>query len=142
MKSVRDTPLDPSLEFVQVQVDDKTYKLLFDFNALAEAEAITKTNLLTGMWAFLTNRESMTAVQLRGILYASLRKAHPEMTIDDAGALIRLDTFAELNQAVNAAFVISMPEKKRVELGIVLGKPNSPTENSGSTSELEQTHSA
>lgn len=129
MKTVAGTKQDPTIAFVDTTVDNVTYKLAFSFNAIAEAEAVTNCNLLSGMWKFLTDREGMNAQQLRGLLYASLQLAQPEITLEQAGDMITLDSFFMLQQAVNAAFIMSLPEKKRQEVIEAAQVIAEPTEN-------------
>src|SRR5579864_8392167 len=78
-ESVAGTALDPVIEFATLEIDGETYHLAYDFNAIAEAEKLAEANLLHGMAALMFN--STTAVQLRGLFYAGLRKAHPKMTL-------------------------------------------------------------
>ena len=137
MASVSNTTLDPTIDWVQIEVDEKQYHLCYSFNAICQAESVTKCNLLSGMWTFVTDRQGITAEQLRGLLYASLQKAHPEMSLQAAGDLIRLDTFAGLEQAVSLAYLNSLPAKKKQDLLKSLESNESSTEpkntdNSGS----------
>ena len=86
---------------------EQPLKLAFDFNAIAEAEQLAGCNLLEG----LQNLSGMTALQLRGLLFAALRKAQPKMTIQAAGALIRLDTLGPITLALAEAYSLSIRKK-------------------------------
>lgn len=102
-------PLTPS-QYAALEIDGQSYKLAYDFNAIAEAEEAAGCNLLHGISATLLN--TMTAAQLRGLLYASLRRAQPNMTIAGAGSMIRLDTMPTIIEKISEAFALSMPRKK------------------------------
>jgi len=56
------------------------YKLQFDFNALVRTETLTGLNL--------GSIQNMTAGQTRALVYASLAKHHPKVTLEDAGGLL------------------------------------------------------
>jgi hypothetical protein len=59
------------------------YALELDFNELADAEPIVGCNLLLAIrrWPNLSCQE------MRGLLYAMSRPAHPKVALADAGAL-------------------------------------------------------
>ena len=109
-RSVAGTINDPTIKFADLTIDDQHFKLGYSFNSIALAEAETGTNLLSG----LQSLTDLNAIQLRGLLYAALMIAHPDMTPDDAGALIRLDTLADCTMALASAYQLSLPEKKSV----------------------------
>ena len=73
-----------------LEIDGEKYELVYDYNAIADAEILTgnSCNLLHGLVA----PSSISALQLRGLLLASLKPRQPALTMADAGKLIRLDT--------------------------------------------------
>jgi hypothetical protein len=93
-----------------LEIDGRKYELVYDYNAIAEAEAATGggCNLLHG----LVVPASMNAVQMRGVFFAALRTRHPEMSISEAGQLLRVDTIAEALRAIGESWALSMPEPK------------------------------
>jgi hypothetical protein len=103
---------DPLVEFATLRIDGESYNLVYDFNAIAEAEKLAQCNLLHGIASLLAS--GATAMQLRGLLYAAMRKAHPKMTIDKAGELIRIDTMPDIYEALGEAYRNSMPEAKKL----------------------------
>ena len=114
---------DPVVKYAEVVIDGVTYRLSYDFNAIAEAEKVADCNLLQGLAACLLN--GMTAKQLRGLLFAAMIKAHPSLrrdgkgwpvplSIDDAGALIRIDTMPEIRDAIIRAYNESLPEAEKI----------------------------
>jgi hypothetical protein len=111
MKHVAGTIKDPTIKFSTLTIDEQDYKLAYSFNSIAEAEAVTKTNLLNGLET-LTN---LNASNLRGLLWAAMLIAQPKTTLEDAGTLIRLDTIGPVTLALAEAYNLSLPEKKSVD---------------------------
>lgn len=62
------------------------YTMIYDFNAVADAEPVVGLNLLGAM---ATNVRS--ASQIRGLVYAFLHPANPELTLAEAGTLLAKD---------------------------------------------------
>jgi hypothetical protein len=108
-KSVAGTGADPVIRFAKLELDGETYRLAYSFNAIATAEHVAECNLLSG----LESLNDMSALQLRGLLYAAMSVADPKVTIHQAGALIRLDTLVPITNAIAEAYRLSMPEKKQ-----------------------------
>jgi len=73
---------DTTLPDVVLIVGGVEYQLAFDMNAIVTAEKATGIDLLKA------SISQPTAENLRGLLWASLLKAKPEMTIEQAGSLI------------------------------------------------------
>lgn len=93
-----------------LEIDGQKYELVYDYNAIAEAEVATGggCNLLHGLMA----PSSMTAVQMRGLFFAALRTRHEDLSIGEAGRLLRVDTIAEALRAIGESWALSMPEPK------------------------------
>lgn len=95
--------------------DAQVYRLSWDFNELCEAEALLGLNLFGGAMA--------TALQTRGFLYACLKKAHPVVTVAEAGGLLNKGENAKvlgaltqlLRSADGTAAVPEMPAAERAE---------------------------
>jgi hypothetical protein len=109
-RSVAGTAADPTVEYVPIELSGSTWKLAYDFNAIAEAESITGCNLLQGVGGVLLH--TMTATQFRGLFYAALRRAHPEITIHQAGLLMTIENMADIREALLKAYGVSMPERQ------------------------------
>jgi hypothetical protein len=97
--------VDPTLPKVPVEIDGKEYFLVFDFNSIVVAESLTGLNLLNAL-----DFSAIDATKLRALLYASLLKLQPDITLESAGALITLKTAAKITQAMTRAFTESHPE--------------------------------
>jgi hypothetical protein len=126
LRTVGGGVLDPTIQFATLMVDGKEYQLAYSFNAIAAAERTAGCNLLSG----LESLNDLTALQLRGLLFAALSIAHPTVkegekerlfTVEDAGRMIRLDTIAPITTSLAEAYQLSMPEKKKDP--IVAGAP-------------------
>lgn len=86
-------------------VDDKTYTLEYDFNAIARAEELTGLNLFSSF-----DFTHLSVVKFRAMLFASLLKNHPKITLDDAGNLVTVHTLPALVVKLVEAWNGSRPE--------------------------------
>lgn len=105
-KTVANTKDDPTVPYVTLTLKGNDYKLAYSFNALALAEKATGLNMFQGL-----NLQALNVLQLRAMLWASLLKAQPEMTLEDAGDL--LSSPVDCNIALTAianAWTASMPK--------------------------------
>lgn len=124
-KTVAGTVADPVIQFAKLSIDGTEYQLAYDFNEIAVAEQLTGLNLLTGLinlWNDLTDPKLMGGAIIRGLLYAALRVAKPDTTIEDAGRLLRVDTVANVVDAIREAYALSVPsdiKKKDVDGDVV-----------------------
>ena len=96
---------NPVARYSTITLKGIEYKLAFDFNALAQAEADTKLNLLSAL-DFI----GLDIQKYRALLYATMLKFQPEMTIEEAGALIGLDVMPRISEAIVEAWKLSMPD--------------------------------
>lgn len=94
-------------QYTELTLGKKTYKLAYDFDAIAKAEEITGLQLLLGI-----NWHKLTAAQLRGLLYASLLKGQPEMKLADLNPLMRPKHLSEIAEAVVSAWVASNKDEE------------------------------
>jgi len=112
-RSVAGTKDDPTIQFAPLTLDGKSYKLCYSFNSIAIAESVAGCNLLRGM----EKLTDLTALQFRGLLYAALTVAHPDLSVEDAGNLIRFDTYAPIMDALGEAYRLSLPDSKKKSAG-------------------------
>ena len=110
----RGATAEPLVEYVPLEIDGKTWQLAFDFNALANAEKAAGCNLLLGLSGLLT--DTWTAAQVRGLLYAALLRAHPETTVEQAGAMVIFETLGPIQDALILAYDKSLPEGKKLPI--------------------------
>jgi hypothetical protein len=92
-------------------IDGTEYRLIYSFNAIADAESLAGCNLLHGISAALIS--TMTAAQMRGLFYAALKPLQPALTLAEVGAMIRIDTLPGIFEAITLAYSLAMPEKKK-----------------------------
>lgn len=89
-------PEDKFITFM-LKDDPVTYSLLFDFNQVCDAEVISGCNLMQA----LSGGVHITAAQTRALLFASLRTAHPGVSIAEAGELLSREYPVVLNALSN-----------------------------------------
>jgi len=90
--------LDPTLPDVKLILAGKTYQLVFDFNAIAQAEIATGINLLQA------SIDTASAQSLRGLLWASLLKQNPTISIEHVGSLITMKNAPTIWAAIREAW--------------------------------------
>jgi hypothetical protein len=106
-KTVAGTADDPTIPYTKLTLKGTDYKLCYSFNAIAKAEAETGLNMFQGL-----NLQALNAIQLRAMLWASLLTAHPDITLEEAGALIASPTHCNLAlSAIAEAWSASMPKQ-------------------------------
>ena len=110
-KTVAGGEADPTVRFAKLHIDGKTYSLAFDFNALAIAESMTGVNLMQALRAL----DNLSVSQTRGLLYASLLKAHSKMTVAEVGSLLHFKTIPLITDALSEAITNSMPDAETEE---------------------------
>lgn len=111
---------DPLVDVVELVIDDKTYKLAYDFVAIADAEGLInkyraggdRVNLLHGIAGLFTL--GVDATQLLGLFSACLKLHQPKMALADAGRLIRFDTTPSIFEAIKASYIAYLPTKKQL----------------------------
>jgi len=101
---------------------DKERVMSFDFNALAEVEALTGgRNIFQIILKFKELQgltpdkviENISFSDLRILLYAGLKSENPELTIEEAGKLAGIGSMQEVLSSILNAFNLSMPDKKK-----------------------------
>ena len=94
--------------------DPTEYALEFDFNELADAEAVAGCDLLLAVrkWPQLSCQE------MRGLLYALSKPAHPKVTLKDAGALLTHNLFVAMAGMRAALLAAALLEEKEMEEGL------------------------
>jgi hypothetical protein len=88
-------------------LDGQKHRLVYNFNEIALAEPVAGCNLLRA----LENLRDLSGIQLRGLLYAAIKPLNAEATIDEVGAMIRVDTIEPITTALAEAYALSVPEK-------------------------------
>jgi hypothetical protein len=96
---------DPTLPKVPLELNGHTYFLTFDFNAIAVAEEKTGMNLLGSL-----DLQNLTVRQYRALLYSTMLKETPEITLEEVGNLVTLASIPAITLALIHAWTGSQPE--------------------------------
>jgi hypothetical protein len=117
-QQVANTAIDPTIDFTDIVLDGKTYKLTFDFASLAQAEAALapkhpEINLLRHLFHDGVYRLE----QIQELFACSLYKAQPDLDYDAAKALVNMRTIVPVAAAVLTAWKASMEEPKAEDEG-------------------------
>ena len=109
-ETVAGTTEDPTIQFTELTLGNKTYKLCYDFDAVAKAEALTGMALLAGVdWT------NITLPRIRAMLYASALKADPKVTLGEFTKHITHRNILRIQIALADAWTESTPEKDEPE---------------------------
>jgi hypothetical protein len=94
---------NPTQPATKLTIAGQEYSLVFDFEAIAEAEEITGLALITGINAKTVNTPRISTI--RGMLYAALRRRHAGLTYSEAAKLVAFHNFNLVWGAVLEALV-------------------------------------
>lgn len=97
--------INPALPKVSITLNGKDFTLQYDFNAIARAEELIGINLF-GTFDFT----QLSVTKFRAMLFSSLLKNHPEITLEECGDLITAHTLAEITIKMVEAWHGSRPE--------------------------------
>ena len=133
-----------------VEIEGKSYSLTFDINALIWLEDELHTDLdeldAALQAAKVEGSVSLTQLKLlRAMFFAGLRRDQPDLTLEDAGALIFTTNAAEVSEAVGKAMGTETVLKPDSEEGLhddsplsvptaEAAKPSGPSRSSTSAS--------
>lgn len=107
MQELTGTPADPTLEFVELTLKGTTYRLCFDFEAMARAEEETGLSLILGL-----DYKALRITQIRGLFRAAALKAHPDLTLAETTKLVTPVTASRIAAAVMAAWLKTLAESE------------------------------
>jgi hypothetical protein len=99
----RKNPVQPAVE---IELDGETYGLLFNFEAIADAEELTGLPLISGLRKKDVDTPRIAFV--RALFYACLRPNHPGVTYEEAAALVNQWNWSEIWSKVLDAWVAGM----------------------------------
>jgi len=105
-------PLKKASEIV---IGKSTYRLVFDFDAIAEAEEITGKSLIAGMADINIQRPKINEV--RALLFASAKAEHPQLTYEYAKTLVSQKNFFDVWLKVLEAWSNASAEPDESEEG-------------------------
>ena len=83
--------------------EGKSYSLRLDFNAMCEFEEATGRNALEALSAMESGKGAM--LEMRALMWAALRRHHPDVTLAEAGDLLsnNVDALVDLIEAATPA---------------------------------------
>jgi hypothetical protein len=98
----------PEKPSVKLKLDGVDYKLVYDFDAIAEAEEILDRPLITG----LRGRDIATPTisLVRSMFFATAHATHPELTFEQVKALVTPKTIADIWVKVLEAWQRAQPD--------------------------------
>ena len=101
--------------FGEVEIDSggNKYTLRMDFNAMCEFEDVAGVNAMDAFADF--EKGKISVKNMRAMMYAFLRRHHPDVTLEQAGEILS-ENIGALESVVSA----SMPTSEEAE---GLGKP-------------------
>jgi hypothetical protein len=100
---LRKNPTEPTVELT---IDGETFILLFNFEAIADAEDATGLSLIAGL-----NRKDVDAPRIslvRALLWACMQPRQPDTTLAEASALVNQWTWVDIWGKVLEAWVAGM----------------------------------
>lgn len=103
---------DPTAPVTKLAINGTEYSLLFDFEAVAEAEEFTGRPLLTGLRSKDITTPTISLV--RAMLFACLHSQHPQITFDTAKSLVTRKNIAEVWGRVLEAWTASLAEPEPI----------------------------
>ncbi len=88
---------------------DKERTIRFDLNAMCSYEEVTGKNI------FANALNSLSAQEVRAMLWACLISEDPDLTLEYVGSLVDLENMAQVAEKLNEAFTIAMPDNEAKE---------------------------
>lgn len=107
------TAADPMLPRTPIEIGGKTYYLCFDYLALREAERAYRAEGHAASLLATFKDFSFDAVSL--VFPCALRRFHPEITWEQAQAMVNLGTVFPIGEAIFAAWQAAMPKPDKAE---------------------------
>lgn len=102
----------PEKPTVKITLGGTKYELLFDFEAIAEAEEITDRSLIAGLYTSEAVRPKISF--LRALFFACAHSLQPSMTYEQAKLLVTQKTFGDVWMKVLEAWRLSQPDPEEV----------------------------
>lgn len=87
---------------------DRPRVLRFDLNAMVSFEEASGKSLFDPSFQL----HSMSAKDLRAMLWACLLHDDSSLTLEDVGTMISTDNMADVSAKLNEAFEVAMPEER------------------------------
>ena len=85
---------------------DRERRMVFDLNAMVKYEEISGKNIFDGF-----DKNSMSAKDIRDMLWVCLLEDDPELTPEQLGKMIHPGNMADIQASLNLAFEAAAPEE-------------------------------
>lgn len=99
---------NPTAPATSITIKGIKYPLVFDFQAVADAEEITGRSLIMGLRQKDFEAPSIKIVQ--AMLYACLKKTNPTISFELAKTFVTMKTIGKIWSAVTEAWAAAMTE--------------------------------
>jgi hypothetical protein len=99
---------NPTAPYTKITLKGTEYHLLFDFQAVADAEELTGRSLITGL--HLKDFESPSIKLVQAMLYACMKHNHPTISFELAKTFVTMKTIGKIWGAVTDAWAMAMNE--------------------------------
>lgn len=96
---------------IEIPAGGKLWRIVFSHDVLLDIEDLTGLDV----WAGGVNLDRPSAKLLRAVLYAALHHAGSDLSLKDAGEMLRLGKMSELRVKLMEAWGESMPEPEEDE---------------------------
>lgn len=97
------TVIDFTFPEVSFQIGEETYRLRFDFEAISAFQYGSGINLITDTW-------ELSALNLVALLWAGLRRFHPDVTFEKVESWVTVKSSQQLYKLALQAMQESLPE--------------------------------
>jgi hypothetical protein len=101
----------PEKPSVKLKLSGVDYELVYDFNAIADAEEIVDRPLITGLRS--RDISTPTVGLVRAMFFATARTSHPELTFEHAKSLITRKSLPEAWGKVLEAWALAQTEPEK-----------------------------
>ena len=101
---------NPTVPFTEVDVNGKTFKMCFDYGAIALAEAKFRSEGHRETYLLIAAPEPEVVQNLKFLFACSLQPHHPEIGYEEACALVTPRTQQSIYLAFKKAWEEAMPE--------------------------------
>jgi hypothetical protein len=107
-KRSKDSFVNPTIPDVSIQADGETYRLCFDFQALATAKAELKARGVEVNVLRSINFGALDVDTLPALFYASAMRYQPDLSWERAQAIVNIRTAGNISVGLYAAWRAAM----------------------------------
>lgn len=99
-----------------IEIGGRPYVLAMDFNGFIDLQGLfTKGDVVPSVDSLMDRAQKGDLAVMRGVFWATLRRHHPEITVQQAGDLINeAGGLAKVNALIDGAALAAAPDKRDV----------------------------